>query len=258
MKNIISLAIAFASVPHLAFSQANQVKPDSLKMTNTKKAIANTKKDDGNTPAKDNPSSDDEDYGWTNRFAFMVGGGASIVLNKIYLDPAINKTNNAVIIEEAGRLKPNISLGIVYTPYVTTFTRQVKVKKNGKEENLTLYSYAPRGFSIALFLNPISLSKLSDTGLGSTVDLGMGLGWRSGNFSIFGTVEFFSLRQPREYFIDQFRDNNKPYIVNGQTQTSISTNDNDVFKSPITTALGIKIAYTLDVVKNFTKEASAQ
>jgi hypothetical protein len=257
MKNVLVIIIAFTAVPHLASSQANQIKPDSLKADNTKKNITNTKKGNVNTLIADDPSTDD-DYGWTNRFAFMVGGGASVALDKIYLDPAINKTNNAVIIEEAKRLKPNITLGIVYTPFVSTYIREVKIKKNNKEETLTLYRYAPRGVSIALFLNPISLTKLSDTGLGNTVDLGMGLGWRSGNFSIFGTVEFYSLRQPRDYFINQFKDNNKPYIVNGQTQTSISTNDNDVFKSPVIPALGLKIAYTLDVVKNFTKAVSAQ
>lgn len=208
---------------------------------------------------KDNPEKDEltktqttnDDYGWDSRFAFMFGGGTSIVATKLYLDPAINKTNNAVIIEEAGRIKPNISLGIVYTPFVYTKTRKVEIKDGGSSKTETFYEYVPGGFSVALFLNPISLSKLSETSLSSTVDLGMGLGWRSGNFSIFGTVEFFSVRQPRDYFITQFQSNDKPYIVNGEIQASISTADNDVFQSKVATSFGIKLAYTIDIAKSF-------
>lgn len=197
-----------------------------------------------------------DNYGWNNRFAFMVGGGTSIVATKLYLDPAINKTNNAVIIEEAGRVKPNISLGIVYTPFVSTIKREVEVKSGSASKTETLYEYVPRGFSVALFLNPISLSKLSETSLSSTVDLGMGLGWRLGNSSIIGTVEFFSVRQPRDYFITQFQSNDKPYVINGEIQASISTNDNDVFRSKVATSFGIKLAYTIDIAKSFVAKTS--
>ena len=206
-------------------------------------------KKEGEQPKTEETTSND--YGWNNRFAFMVGGGTSIVATKLYLDPAINKTNNAVIIEEAGRVKPNISLGIIYTPFVSTIKRQVEVKSGSSTKTETLFEYVPRGFSVALFLNPISLSKLSETSLSSNVDLGMGLGWRSGNFSIFGTVEFFSVRQPRDYFVTQFQSNDKPYIVNGEIQASISTNDNDVFRSKVATSFGIKLAYTIDIAKSF-------
>jgi hypothetical protein len=208
------------------------------------------------TTKKMDSDSQKEDYGWNSRFAFMVGGGISIIATKLYLDPAINKTNNAIIIEEAGRVKPNLSLGIVYTPKVSTMKREVEMKSAGSSKTETFYEYVPRGISVALFLNPISLSKLSEMSLSNTVDLGMGLGWRSGNFSIFGTVEFFSVRQPRDYFINQFKASDKPYIVNGEIQASISTNDNDVFRSKVATAFGFKLAYTFDIVKSFVAKAN--
>ncbi|MFC6999552.1 hypothetical protein [Rufibacter roseus] len=199
------------------------------------------------------PAEDDEnnDYGWNNRFSFMFGGGVSGIINTVYLDPAINKSTNAVIIEKAGLVKPNISLGIVYTPFVTTSVRTVETESSTK----TIYEYYPRGISMALFINPVSLSSLSETSLSSTVDLGLGIGYRTGNFSIFGTVEFFSLRQPRQYFLEQYKDNNKPYIINGETQAAISTSDNDIYTDRVIASLGIKLAYTFDIAKSFVRSA---
>ena len=59
-----------------------------------------------------------DEEGWNKRISFFVGAGTSFIVDKVYEFPVIDKTNNNVIIEESGRLKPNVSLGIVYTPLV--------------------------------------------------------------------------------------------------------------------------------------------
>jgi hypothetical protein len=203
-------------------------------------------------------TTEQNDYGWSKRISFMVGAGISYITTDLYLDPAIDKTNNAVIVEKADKFKPNLSLGIVYTPYVATVQRPIRIKEATSSKIDTLYEYYPRGISFALFLNPISISKLSETSLTNTVDLGLGIGYRSGSFSVFATCEFFSIRQPKDYFIDQYKNNNKPYVINGQTQTSISNDDNDIFRSKVVMSFGIKLAYTFDIVKSFYQNSSSQ
>lgn len=193
----------------------------------------------------------DDNYGWNKRISFVVGGGASVVSTKLYADPVVNKTNNFVMIEEASSLKPNLSLGIVYTPKVSNVIRTIKVKKDNQIVDEQLIEYFPRGISFALFMNPVSLSSLSSSSVTNTVDLGLGLGWRSGNFSVFLTNEYFALRQPREYFVSQYKNNDQPFIINGEIQNAIDINDNSIFKTSIATSWGIKLCYTFDIVKSF-------
>ncbi len=194
---------------------------------------------------------EDEDKGWNDRLSLFVGAGPSYITDIVYETPVIDRTTNNVQIELAGRVKPNVSLGIVYTPFVSTIIRTVTyLDVNGDEKEMKLFEYVPRGASAALFINPLSLAT-TNSSLSSTVDLGFGLGWRSSNFSIFATVEFFGLQQPRDYFIEKYKNNNLQFLVDGEIQTSIDINDNTIFKKEVFTALGVKLAYTFDIVKKY-------
>lgn len=147
---------------------------------------------------EDNPTSTgttetDDNYGWSKRISFFVGAGTSVIANDVYELPIIDKTTNNVIIEKAGRLKPNVSTGIVYTPFVYNVPRIIKyIDEDGNEQTKKIIEHQPKHFSVALFINPVSLSS-PNSNLSTTVDLGFGLGWRSDNFSVFATMEFFSL-----------------------------------------------------------------
>lgn len=198
----------------------------------------------------DGTISSDQTYGWNKRISFFVGAGTSVISNKVYELPVINKTTNNVIIEQSGKLKPNVSMGIVYTPYVYDVKRTISyTDSNGSEKTKTVIEHVPKNFSIALFINPISFN--ANSNLGNTVDLGLGLGWRSDNFAVFATMEFFSLKQPRQYFVDEYGQNNKQYFVGGAVQSSIDLNDNSIFKNQIMTAFGLKLSYTFDVVSRY-------
>lgn len=192
------------------------------------------------------------DYGWSRRVAFMVGLGASMVATKLYTDPAIRKDNNNVVIDEASRLKPNVSLGIVWTPWLAENLRTVKILDNKKHIKYTqVIDYYPKGFTVAVFVNPISLSKINENSFTSTIDLGLGLGLRSDSFAVLGVIEVFGIRQPRQGFIDDYMGKNLPYKVGGAVQTSIDAGDTGVFAPKTGIAFGIKVAYTFDVIKRF-------
>jgi hypothetical protein len=196
-------------------------------------------------------STNSDNYGWDKRISFIAGGGASFVLNELYLDPIINKTNNNVIIEKAAKAKPNVTLGIVFTPKVVDMERTIKLKRNDKIIKEKIIEYYPKGFSFCLFANPFSLNNLGSSNVSNTIDLGYGVGYRSGNFSVFLTNEYFAIRQPRKYFIDLYKGNDKPYVINGQMQSAIDVNDNSIFKTAIGITLGIKLCYTFDIVKSY-------
>lgn len=199
-----------------------------------------------------------DNYGWGKRISFIAGAGASYICNNLYYDPIIDKTTNSVIIEKAGHLKPNITLGIIYTPKVSSITRKIKVIDEGKIKNLNLIEYYPKGWSYALFINPLSVTKLSSVSMTNTVDLGFGFGYRSGGVSILATAEIFSIRQPKDYFIKQYKSNNKPYVLNDEIQSGIDINDNSIFNSKVIVSFGIKLCYTFDIVRSFVSDSGKE
>ncbi|MDQ2721545.1 MAG: hypothetical protein M3Z26_17545 [Bacteroidota bacterium] len=252
MKKLISLTFLFC----VTFSSYSQDVKDSTQSAVTKADSTELTKDTSNlSKATDSTTTSiDNDFGWKDKFAFIVGGGFSTNGTTLYNDPVINKTNNAVIIESSQKLRTSLTLGIVFTPKIFNVKRVVLVptdKKGKVIESDTLIEYVPRKWSFAMFLNPISLTKLNDNSFTNTVDLGFGIGWREGDWLFMATVDFFSIRQPRQYFIDQYKDQNKPYIINGQTQTSIDITDNSIFHNVIVPSFGIKMAYTFTLAKSF-------
>ncbi|MCB0374374.1 MAG: hypothetical protein KDD04_00485 [Sinomicrobium sp.] len=188
---------------------------------------------------------------WTKRIAFIIGGGASNVVTELYDIPVVDKATNFVTIEKANRVKPNLSLGISYTPNVKGIPRKISLIKDGDPVEETVMEYAPRGLTFSLFLNPLSLGSVSANSIANTVDIGFGVGWRSGDFSFLLTNEYFGVRQPREYFVAIYRNNDTPYVINGNIQSTIDSTDNNIFKNKIAVSWGIKIAYTFDITKSF-------
>jgi len=199
-------------------------------------------------------SENNSDHGWNKRISFFIGAGASVMTGDVYESPIIDRTNNNVIIEKASNLKPNMSTGIIYTPWVYNVKRLIQTNIDGKDTIIYKYDYQPRKLSFALFINPLSLSG-ANSNLSSTVDLGIGVGWREDNFAFFLTAEFFSLQQPRDYFIDAFKSNDEQYLVGGEAQTAIDLNDNSIFKDKVMIAFGFKLVYTFDIVSNYKREA---
>lgn len=230
MKNAIYILVLLF-IPFLGIAQEKEKKSDETK--------------------KETKTENEDNYGWNKRISFFVGAGISTIGNTVYELPVIDKTTNNVIIEEAGSLKPNVSMGIVYTPFVYDVQRRIQYRDtNGDLQTKYITEHVPKNFSVALFINPISLSA-ANSNLENTVDLGFGLGWRSDSFSVFATMEFFGLKQPRNYFVEQYKTNDKQYIIGGETQTAIDINDNSIFKSEVMTSFGIKLAYTFDIVSRY-------
>ncbi|SMG24085.1 hypothetical protein [Arenibacter troitsensis] len=173
------------------------------------------------------------------KISFIVGIGGSYIGNNLYQNPVVNVVNKYVILEEAQNYKTNISLGIAYTGSSLRLRNGIKV---------------PYGLTFATFINPIALNQVSDSeqGFFNMVDFGVGLGWKfSGSMMIMGTVEFFNVRQPKEWFIEEYGKNNKQFLVENAPQISFDSSDDNIFKNQMATTIGFKICYTFDIIKSY-------
>lgn len=188
------------------------------------------------------------------RISFIVGVGPSIASRSLYLDPVIDPINNFVHFQKASRLKGSISLGIAYTPYTTDIlSTPTSVNAAGQIVTTQSVETVQKGITGALFVNPLLFSKISENqSYFDSPDFGFGLGYRfAGGVSIFATSEFFWVRQPRDWFADQFKANNAAYMVGGEVQKSIDLKDNNLFATKPTVTFGFKVCYTFDIVKRF-------
>lgn len=195
----------------------------------------------------------------SERISFLIGPGASILTKTIYEDPTVNLTNNSVIINEASKLKTNLAIGITYTPYFTDITRTKKtINAQGKVEYKEEVESVNKGFTYAAFLNPISITNSTgNQSFFNMLDFGVGFGYKTaGGFSFLGTAEFFNIRQPRKWFIEEFKNNNKPYIIDQEIQKSIDVTDSSIFHTTPVLTFGFKVCYTFDIIKSFMTEAT--
>jgi hypothetical protein len=181
-----------------------------------------------------------------SRISFIVGPGASYITSRLYDNPSVNQTTNNVIIEKASRMKTNLAVGIVYTPFLYRFPTV-----DGEDDD----EVVPKGISFSTFINPLAFSKVAENEpFFNMLDFGIGAGYRSkGGFLVMATMEFFTIKQPRQWFIDKYETGEQQYIVEGEIQKSISLDDNSIFKSKTVTTLGFKFCYTFDIIKNYTR-----
>lgn len=183
----------------------------------------------------------EETKSFNPHYSLIIGLGSSIIANTIYQNPAINNMNNAVIIEKADKLRYTATLGFSYTPYIWAIP---SVDTNGKPIML----YKPKGWTVAVFANPLSMSTI--TGNTTSFDWGAGVGWRFVGMSLLATVEFFTVRQPKDYFIKSFTTNDKPYLIDNNIQKELATTDDNVFRSKAMIAFGAKLVIPIDVLKS--------
>ncbi len=181
----------------------------------------------------------------TERINFIVGVGANYIPTILYQNPAINKTNNSVLIEKGQRIKTSLNFGIVYTPYFRTF-----YQSDGSTKTV------PHGISISTFINPLTLSKATDAQpFFNALDFGVGIGYKfAADFLIMGTVEWFSVNQPKDWFVNEYQANNKPFLINNAPQQSFDLADSNIFRNKTVTTFGFKFCYAFDIVKNVNKK----
>lgn len=175
-------------------------------------------------------------------FNAFVAAGVNVRLGNIY-NVAISPVDNTVQFEKVSRLNSGISTGLVWNPFRAAY-KVWDYKEKTKDWH---YEYKRRPFAVALLLNVFKFSfgdeQANET---SPIDVGFGLGYRKDNFLVLLTTEFTPIRQPRQYFIDQYKGKDRPLILVNSSEPvrTISTDDNSLFLTTLFPSLGLKIAYS--------------
>lgn len=184
----------------------------------------------------------------TSKISFVMGIGASTSFDNVYQMPVVSAIDNTVKMEIGQRAKVSATFGISYTPYL--YKVYDIVNKDGY--------FATKGISFIAFFNPITLVKNSN--LDESFELnnyGLGIGYKSvTGFAIYGVAELNTIRQPRQWFIDEFKNGNKTYQVNDQIQNSFNSTDESIFRNKLIPYIGIKACYTFDIIKGFASAVS--
>ena len=182
-----------------------------------------------------------EKVGTTSRISFVMGIGSSVAFDKVYQMPVVSPLDNNVKIEAGQRGRVSATFGISYTPYVYKIT-----DKQNPEGYL-----ATKGLSFVAFFNPLNFSKSSNLEESfSLSNFGLGVGYKSvTGFGVYLVGEIASVKQPRQWFIDEFQNGDKSYEINGQIQNAFSSSDESIFRNKLIPYVGIKACYTFDILK---------
>lgn len=172
------------------------------------------------------------------KISFIAGIGGGYVTQDLYQNPVVDLSTKNVIIEKAQNFKSNLSFGIAYTS-------KTLLRRDGTR--------VPYGKTFVTFVNPISFNQFADNQeFFKMLDFGFGFGHKfAGGFMIVGTMEFFNVRQPRTWFVDEYGTNNKQYLVDNSPQVSFDVKDNNIFKNKIAITFGIKACYTFDIIRSY-------
>lgn len=172
----------------------------------------------------------------------FIAAGINIRVKDNY-NVAISPINNTVQFEKIYPVNSGIATGLVWNPW--TFPYKIYVHKD-KEVDWH-YGYKRFPLSLALLVNVFNLSFGDEQAqTTSPIDVGFGIGYRQDNFLILLTAEFTPIRQPRRYFINQYKDKELPlFLANSEEPVrTINSDDNSLFVTKLFPSIGIKIAYS--------------
>lgn len=226
---------------------------DSLKKVEEKAISDSIKKLDSKISSLKKLRSDlkpEEDKKPNSRISFVVGLGGSYSLDNVYQMPVVSTLDNQVKMEMGQRERLTATLGIVYTPYIW------KVSDFEHPEGFLV----AKGWSFVGFFNPLSVLKNSNLEDNfSLSNFGFGAGWKfASGVGIYAVYEMYSIKQPRQWFIDEFKNGDKEYKVNNYVQSSFSSDDNNIFRSKLIPSIGIKVCYSFDIIKSFASSKGDQ
>ncbi|MFY0632086.1 MAG: hypothetical protein JXR05_17130 [Flavobacteriaceae bacterium] len=173
-------------------------------------------------------------------FNIFLAAGVGYTIGTNY-GVAISPIDNTVQFQEVPDLHSGISTGLVWTPW--SFIYNVYNKETKEWE----YQEKSNGVSIALSINVFKLSfNGDDLNSTSSIDVGFGIGYKKNDFLILLSYDFIPRRQPRQFFIDEYKGQNKTLILSGTQEPvrSIDTKDDALFFTKLYQSVGIKIAYS--------------
>lgn len=177
-------------------------------------------------------------------FNMFAAAGASVLLSNHY-SASISPVDYTVQFEKTFPIVTRFSFGLIWNPLPDKSPGyDAKYFRNKKFNDA--YKANRKNLAVALLINVFQLSySSSNFDSSSPIDVGFGLGYRSANFAILGTLELTPLRTPRTFFFNQYFNKDKQLVLFGNKEPvrSIGSEDNSLFYSKINPSIGVKIAY---------------
>ena len=176
---------------------------------------------------------------------FGVSLGFNTLFHRIYdarISPLDNKLKISEVPNSAFLLSTGISVPISQGHFGGRYYR--KLDSNGDEYGPVYY--VPFGFCFLATINLVSFnSAATGSSFNQKIDGGLGLAYRiNDNFQLALTYEMISQRQPRDFLIKNYKDEELK-TSNGTIINSITPDDNDYFYDKYIPSVSFKFFYLI-------------
>jgi hypothetical protein len=218
MTNKIYTVLLLSIVSLTTFAQTDTTKSIT-------KSVANDLKDNGYTIN-------------TKVFKFGASLGFNYLTKDIY-DPVLSPVDNSLKLQRVNPMSFLLSTTVIVNP-ISSYYR--KVGADGKPYG-DVYS-VPSRLSFIATINLAQFGASQTASFNKKIDGGLGLGIRLNNdFHLGITAEMISVRQLRDYIVNDFKD--KPIVVNNETLNALDVSDNRLFVDKYYFGLSVKFIYVL-------------
>lgn len=174
----------------------------------------------------------------TKVFKFGASLGFNYLTQDIY-DPVLSPVDNSLKLQRVNPMSFLLSTTVIVNP-ISSYYRKVGV--DGKPYG-DVYS-VPSRLSFIATVNIAQFGASQTASFNQKIDGGLGLGiWLNNDFHLGITAEMISVRQLRDYIVDDFKD--KPIVVNNETLNALDVSDNRLFVDKYYFGLSIKFIYVL-------------
>jgi hypothetical protein len=174
-------------------------------------------------------------------FNFFLSAGA-VWAEKSLLDATVSPIDKTIQFQDKGRINTSISTGIIWNPFKDLNDNKRVLMKNQKPINIQRDLIA-----VALLIDIFQLNfDQSDLNRTVPLDVGFGIGIRTGDFLALITYELSHFRQPRDYFYNEFKEGNKQLTLPGEDgpTTRIDPTNDNIFYNKLIPSFGIRLGYS--------------
>lgn len=174
----------------------------------------------------------------TKVFKFGASLGFNYLLQDIH-DPVLSPIDNSLELQSVNPMSFVLSTTVIVNP-ISSYYR--KVDFDGKAYG-DVYS-VPSRLSFIATVNLAQFGASQTASFNKKIDGGLGLGIMLNNdFHLGITAEMISVRQLRDYIVNDFKD--KPIIIGSETLNALDISDNRLFVDKYYFGLSVKFIYLL-------------
>ncbi len=162
---------------------------------------------------------------------YALGSSFVYGLRPLY-NVTLSDSNNIVQFESISKFHIALTGGIFWSP---NLVNRVSNSLDGNTDSISKKGKISIGLLLTYTIVP-NASQLPRT---NPLGLGLAIGYKKQNLGIYFTSNFNVVKQPRQYFIDQYKDKNI-------SLNSLDINDSRIFINKTEIALGISLVYFIN------------